>query len=262
MNDIIYIGKHTLTYNVSRHAHNSCELIYCTRGCGDFQFDGETLHYEENDLVVIPASTPHSNYSSGGFTNIHINLLDPTTPIRSPFVIHDDSNHFLLNAFTAAFYHFSTNDPYRSMLLSAYGNLISAYLAAYQTVPSRSSIVEEVEKTIIHNFPDADFELDAYLESLPFSYDYLRKVFKKEIGVTPHKYLTDKRLQAAEASLCSAAACGQSISEIAMQCGFRDPLYFSRVFKKRYGISPSQFQQQSKTGPDTPPDSDSMKIML
>ena len=51
----------------------------------------------------------------------------------------------------------------------------------------------------------------------------------------------------------------QSISEIAHLCGFREPLYLSRVFRKKYGMSPSQYQRSSQQD-DNVPDSESIKI--
>lgn len=100
-------------------------------------------------------------------------------------MIHDDSNHFILNAFNAVFYHFSDIGNRNDALLSAYGTLIISYLVSYQQIPQRSEIVEEIERTLIRNFPDANFELDSYLRTIPFNYDYLRKLFQKEMGTTP-----------------------------------------------------------------------------
>lgn len=184
---------------------------------------------------------PHSNISSEGFTNIHINMLDPTLTIKSPTIIKDDSNQFILAIFEASFFHFYTNRPEKTAFLSNYGNLLSTYLTAYQTSQPHSHVVDEIENNIIRNYADPNFELDIYLRSFPFSYDYLRKLFKKEIGVTPHKYLNDKRLQIAAESLSSSCNDGYNIAEIARQCGFREPLYFSRMFKKKYGVAPRNY---------------------
>jgi len=60
--------------------------------------------------------------------------------------------------------------------------------------------------------------------------------FKQRLGVTPLQFLTEVRLQAAEALL---ARGGHSVSESARAVGFDDPLYFSRVYRKRRGIAPS-----------------------
>lgn len=79
----------------------------------------------------------------------------------------------------------------------------------------------------------------------------------------PHKYLNDKRLQAAADYLCSIYHEGSNITEISRQCGFREPLYFSRMFKKKYGVSPSHYVELKRTEAlHQSLDPDSQKIML
>lgn len=262
MNDIVYVGRHSTVYTVSRHAHESWEYIYCTAGGGDFHFDGFDLSYKQGDVVIIPPMIPHSNTSQRGFTNIHVNMLSPILTIKEPTLITDDSNRFLLDAFTAAFYHFYSDRKDRAPLLSCYGNLISYYLIAYQTGHSRSGVVDEIEHNIINHYADCDYKLDQYLSSLPFSSDYLRKLFQKEFGVTPHQYLTNKRLQIAAEALSNAGVSGNSIADIALMCGFREPLYFSKMFKKKYGIAPSHYYKTKRSGEDVPPNSDSVKLLM
>ncbi len=258
MNDIVYAGKHASKSIVTRHQHKDTELIYCTSGGGSMLFDGLTLPYGEGDIVVIPPYLPHANSSGEGFSNIHINLADPTLVTKRPFVIHDDSNHFLLNAFSAVFFHYSELDRRNAALLSAYGDLIASYIQYYEQTTPRSTPVEDIERAIIHNYPDCDFELDSYLQGFPFNYDYLRKLFKKELGITPHQYLIDKRLQAAADYLCVLEGADGSVTEISRQCGFREPLYFSRMFKKKYGVAPSYyaaFKRQEKAAYKRDPES-------
>lgn len=263
MNNVIYAGKHLLTLSVNRHAHSSWELIYCTSGRGRFIFDDFVLPYEKGDVVVIPPFIPHSNASEEGFTNIHINMSDTALSFKSPTVIQDDSNQFILQTFNATFFIFNGDPDRRRLLLSPYGDLIYCYLVAYQKTQPLSKVVEEIESNIIANYPDCNYELDKYLQSFPFSYDYLRKLFKKEIGITPHKYLSDKRLQTAADMLTYGFSDSNNIAEISQLCGFREPLYFSRMFKKKYGVAPSYYlDAQRKLEPGDMLDSDSMKIML
>jgi AraC-like DNA-binding protein len=262
LNDIIYAGRHSITLDVSRHFHNTWELVYCTGGNGTFLFDGLALSYVQGDVVVIPPLTPHANRSDEGFTNIHLNLAETVLSFAAPVLIKDDGNGFILDAFNAAYFHYQKRQR-EPLLLSAYGSLIAALiLTGARQGAERSKIVTEIENTIIHNYADARFELDGYLKSLPFSYDYLRKLFKKELGMTPHQYLSDLRLHGA-ADLLYSSGSTYSVSEIAMLCGFREPLYFSRMFKKKYGLSPSfYYAARREPEPERMPDPDSMKIML
>ena len=262
MNKIVYVGKHLLTLSVARHAHGTWEFVYCTSGCGEFLFDDFTLHYKEGEIVVIPPYVPHSNWSRDGFTNLHVNMADINLPFKIPTVIPDDSNHFILDTINAAYFHFSGDKDARRLLLPVYGDLLFGYMMAYQTANPLSKVVEEIESTIIKNYQDCNFELDKYLQSLPFSYDYLRKLFKKELGVTPHKYLSDKRLQTAADMLNCGFSDSYNIAEISQLCGFREPLYFSRIFKSKYGVAPSHYLEEQKSISPEDLDSDSMKIKL
>lgn len=264
MNQIIYAGKHQLTYSVSKHSHGSWEFIYCTGGEGVFTFENFSLPYREGDVVVIPPFTAHTNRGTDGFTNIHLNMIDPLLSLSAPFLIRDDANHFILDAFNAAYYYFSLDAGKQSVLLSTYASLIVAQVEANQSAVRRSPAVEAIVSSIIRNYPDENYELDVFLRGLPFNYDYLRRLFQKEVGVTPHRFLSDIRLQAAAENLMISAdqTSGVSISEISRICGFREPLYFSRLFRKKYGLSPSQFQQRLQKEPSRALNEESVKIPL
>ena len=262
MNDIVYVGKHSVTYSVGRHAHTMWELIYCTSGQGLLQFEGVSIPYQTGDIIVIPPNSPHSNTSEKGFTNIHINMENATLPFKEPRLVSDDANHFILDAFYAAFFHYSGDREQRRALLSAYGALIACYMVSCQNAPGHSEIVENIEADIIHHYPDCDYDLEGYLRSFPFNYDYLRKLFKKEMGITPHQYLNNKRLQSA-AEWLTIPEHNNNVTEASHLSGFREPLYFSRMFKKKYGVSPSFYQEyMQKQLEKERPTGESMRIEM
>lgn len=247
MNDIVYTGKHLRTYTVSAHAHDSWELIYCTGGCGELNFaDGFILKYGIGDVVIIPPGLIHSNMSETGFTNIHLNIADAALTLKSPDIVSDDADRHILHAFTDAFYYYYSQFEKKQIILSALGGLIVNYMIAYRENTSMSKIVETIKSSIVQNFQDCDYALDEYLHSLPFSYDYLRKLFKSEVGITPHAFLADMRMKTAEKLLCSIDGSGNNISKIAQMCGYDEPLYFSRVFKKQYGCSPANYVKKCR----------------
>ena len=260
MNEIIYAGKHLITFSVSRHAHSSWEFIYCTSGSGRLIFDGGEITYQAGDVIAIPPLLYHQNESVSGFTNIHLNIRDAALNLKVPTLIRDDGNHFILDAFTAAFYHFGLNPGRQTMVLSAYANLIVGLILDGLNAPLRNPIVDEIMNSIVLSYPDENFELDQYLRSLHFNYDYLRKLFKREVGVTPHQFLVDTRLQAAAESLAGSEGRVVNISDAAHLCGFREPLYFSKVFRKKYGMSPSRFQACILEQHTAAPDGQSVKI--
>ena len=261
MNDIIFAGKHVLTYNVSRHKHKNWELIYCTGDSGKFVFSDLELPYTEGDIVIIPPEIPHENVSSAGFTNIHLNIDQATLAFRQPTVVRDDGNHSLLHLFSDSYYLFCGDPERRAALLSSYGNLIVRHISLNRAAHPKNRVVEEIEQSIVQNYANPNYELDAVLSSMPYCYDYLCRLFRQEVCTTPHKYLTNLRLQVAADMLLSGYTEG-GIAEIAHMCGFRDPLYFSRLFKKRYEVSPSVYCRQKLQEQSGNEDSDSQKISL
>lgn len=246
MNNISYIAKNLKTLATHKHCHNDWELVYCTSGEGRFSFGDETLSYSEGDIVIIPPNTPHMNNSDSGFTNIHANISDATLPFKEPTVITDDSDGHILRAFTDAFYYFSSKMDNRQIIVAAFGNLIVNYVIAFRNNKPLRNIVEVIKSDIMRNFTNCDYELDKFLKTIPFSYDYLRKLFKSEMGMTPHNYLISLRMQMAEKHLCSTHGVEQNISQIAYICGYSEPLYFSRVFKKNFGCSPKAYAEKMR----------------
>ena len=261
MNDIIFAGKHVLTYNVSRHQHKNWELVYCTGESGKFVFSGLELPYAQGDIVIIPPEVPHENVSCAGFTNIHLNIDNATLSFRQPTLVRDDMNQTILHLFADAYYLFCGAPERRAALLSAYGSLIVRHVTLSQASKPCNRVVEAIEQSIAQHYADPDYELDEVLASMPYCYDYLCRLFRQEVNTTPHKYLTNLRLQVAADMLLSGCTDG-GIAEIARLCGFRDPLYFSRLFRKRYDVSPSAYCQQKLQESDVARDSDSQKIAL
>lgn len=243
MNEPIFVGKHPTTHSVQQHAHDEWETIYCTSGTGEVVFEnGSRLQYTEGETVVIPAGIQHSNQSESGFTNLHMRLRDATFPYRTAVKVSDDKEKHLLTFFSEAFYYFDSDIHRKELILSALGEVVASYIITFLSQTSYSDVVEHIRNDILRNFSDADYSLEETLHAIPLNYDYVRKTFKKEIGATPHEYLTAMRMKKAK-TLLSVIHGEYFISEVAELCGFSEPLYFTRVFKKTFGMSPTAFNK-------------------
>lgn len=130
-----------------------------------------------------------------------------------------------------------------SAVFSALGDLIVACIAEYRRAKLHP-VAERLKDDIEKNFSDATYSADVGIRKLPLNYDYVRKLFKRETGVTPHEYLNELRMQRAQKLILGGVSNSYSnytVSQIAEACGFAEPLYFSRVFKQRFGQSPMQY---------------------
>ncbi len=250
MNSILYVGEHAKTFEVLWHTHQEWELVYCTGGEGAFQFEGgASIAYREGDVVVIPPRTPHTNLSSDGFTNIHMRMDTPAFHAKSAFRMSDDAEGRFGFAFREAKYFYGADVTKKELVLEALGDLIASYFMVRLSNSGFSEPVEQIRVAIMHSYTQPDFALDETIRELPFHYDYLRKLFKKEVGVTPLEYMTGLRMKKAETMLSSAWSRDYSVAEVAEMCGYSDPLYFSRVFNKHYGCSPSAFAKRCAARP-------------
>ena len=245
MNTILFVGEHPKTYDVRWHTHDHWELVYCTSGRGSFRFEnGTIMNYQAGEMVVIPPKERHANSSTEGFTNIHLTMAEPSFPYRTAFRVADDEAGSLRMAVSQAKIYYMTPVKKRELVLAALGDLIASYIVVFRSNTEFSEPVERIRNAIIHNYARADFALDEVIREMPFHYDYLRKLFKKEVGVSPLEYMTSLRMKSAETLLTSMWTNEYTISEIAQMCGFEDALYFSRVFKKYYGCAPSNFSKR------------------
>ncbi len=106
-----------------------------------------------------------------------------------------------------------------------------------------SKYTEEALSVIHSSYSDFDLGVKSIAESLSISDGHLSHLFKKETGLTINDYLTRYRIQT---SMNLLKDCRIKVYEAAEQCGYRDIRYFSTLFKKITGVSPSDYQNNSK----------------
>lgn len=245
MNDLIYAGNANPADGKSPHIHNGYEII-CFAQYGEVECNGRIYAFSEGDAAIIPPLTPHNTrYAEGSMRAI---LDKALLPVRSVTAIRAGEAEGLFDAVRRASALMGAPEQ-KQVLIAAYGNLIAAFVTAYSGATEFSPVVAAVKGNIDANFGDGTFSLEGSLRNLPLNYDYIRKLFLKEVGVTPHEYLTRRRMERARDIILSGATNRYSqytVSQIAEACGFTEPLYFSKVFKKYFGMSPSEYGRQNK----------------
>lgn len=112
-------------------------------------------------------------------------------------------------------------------------------LAEWRTNGVRALLVRA--KEYIDNSYDKSISLEEVAAKIGISSFYLSKLFKDKYQVTFIDYLTNIRLQKAKELLLDGTI---PLKEIALTIGYKDPNYFSRVFKKEVGMSPREYRNQ------------------
>ena len=106
---------------------------------------------------------------------------------------------------------------------------------------STKSFVLRAQEYVRDNFADAGLSLDSVCEVLGVSNSYFSTIFKKETGNSFISYLTDYRMDQAARRLLET---NEKSYIIAKEVGYTDPNYFSYVFKRKFGVSPSKYRTE------------------
>lgn len=237
MNKIVFAGK----ISQGKQPVSRFYEIILPSGDGEIIFADEKFCFFENCAVCVP---PLCAYEITGQAGALLVTLDKALlPFKRPVILRDESAQIRYAAERAEEY-FAENPDGNALICDALGELIAAYVITFSPREKYSPVTETLRLEIEKKVSDPTFSAVDAIKKLPLNGDYVRKLFKKEVGLTPHDFLLSKRMQLA-AKLLSSGISNQysnySVSQIAEACGFAEPLYFSRVFKKHFGVSPSKY---------------------
>lgn len=134
----------------------------------------------------------------------------------------------------------------QQVLAGATDNLLGLFYSAQQAPPAaEAQNANVIEQAITHIQNEFAHELNMELlaQELGVSYSWFRSSFAAHTGLSPHQYLLELRIVRARSLL---AETDLSVKEIAIQMGFEDEFYFSRLFRQKLNLSPSQWRDRSR----------------
>ncbi|NDW10630.1 response regulator [Dysgonomonas sp. 520] len=124
----------------------------------------------------------------------------------------------------------------RGKIVSALGdNVESESLSKYD-----KEFMEQINRLIEENMDNDQFSVANITQSLSVSRSLLHVKMKSLLNISIGDYIRKKRLNKA----CELLSNGYNVSETAYRTGFSDPNYFSKSFKKEYGVSPTEYQKK------------------
>ena len=114
----------------------------------------------------------------------------------------------------------------------------------YQQNPFKASrseyeIIFDVKEMIDYQYKDRP-GVDSITDAVAIDRNYVDQLFRRKIGMSIKQLVMKKQLDAAKKEI---AFTDKAIHHVAYDLGYRDPGYFNRIFKKREGITPSEFRE-------------------
>lgn len=124
----------------------------------------------------------------------------------------------------------------------AYGTPVSGKYDGFTKEPSRqSTLTDQIIEYISQHYADIQ-DLSFVVDVFHYSTVHVNSLFKNRLGVSLWRYVLHIRLDRA----CDMLVNGIHASEVALSCGFKDYSTFYRMFKKSYGITPTECRRMGK----------------
>lgn len=242
------------------HCHDGhIEVSYVISGTGQYKIDGEVYDVAEGDVMIFNPGVYHQALGAKGqFTELFVGFCDVDMNGRKnrfevpdmPIIHTGGELKQRLSRLAASIdTENAEQKPGRYFMLRTYLEQMLILIAREQAAPvkyGKGYAFESVNKKyvteqIINYFEEHYAErisLDTIAENMYLSPYYISRVFKSETGDTPIHHLINIRLERAM-ELLKSGSCN-SIREAAESVGYEDVYHFSKLFKKKYNVSPSK----------------------
>ena len=243
---ISYIGKARLTtVPYFPHDHPYYEVSYIHEGNGYMPTSGEPIRFSSGCIFIIPPKTTHTLISDNGHVAtsmlIESELLNN---IKNTVCIVDNKEkeaEALIKIMNARE---STLNEYMEHLAKAFVLLLLELINEINELhQEHAKAIDDIINGIEKNFSDPEFKAKSLLTTSAYAEDYIRSIFKEQTGMTPNQMLSETRLNNARNIILNSKN-EISVANIALKSGFDDLAYFSKAFKKRFGMSPTEYKEK------------------
>ncbi|MDD6072152.1 MAG: AraC family transcriptional regulator [Clostridiales bacterium] len=231
------------------------QLLYVASGKAHFHFGDKEEIVTAGHMVLYRPKEPQK-YEYYGIDQtevywVHFTGGNVTNILRS-YGITDDMKMFYCGSGLEYQNYFRTMIQELQMCKEDYSEMLEIYLRQILIKIHRfiyaaakvdnSLIAEEIDKAIMHfnEHYNEDISIEEYAKTHNMSTSWFIRNFKQYTGSTPMQYILSIRIYNAESLLKSNL---YNVTEIARIVGYDNPLYFSRIFKKVKGLSPSEYRK-------------------
>ncbi|KQV11364.1 AraC family transcriptional regulator [Rhizobium sp. Root1203] len=253
--DMECLSASFLTHEYAPHAHDTFSIGAIESGSQIARVKGKREETGPGDLYLIDPGVVHDGAPGGeGYryrmiypdTTLLVDILEdvsgkvfnatPSFPKELPrdpqMAIAFHAAHRALETGAGAL---ESEEGMLQLLAALFDRHGSAVIVPLDTM--ERTAVARARDYLIENF-DTDIGLEEVAKVTGLSRAHLIRAFRKEYHITPHAFLTDKRVREARKLLRA----GQAPADVAIQCGFADQAHFTRHFKARTGVTPGQFR--------------------
>ncbi len=230
------------TRSYPQHRHDVAEITCYLEGEGVLKTERGDIPFCKGTVIVIPAGIRHGSVSHAPFKNVSVHTDELPDRIQE-FLVGKDNESGDVQRFSELLFRLSFCGEDKRVLtqsvFTAYRELVFDLI-----IKSEGDFLAAFKNKLVQSVGGGEFDFSEAVRESGYAEDYLRVLFKNRYGVTPHAYLTALRMEYAQ-TLIKTYGDKRKICEIAWACGYSDPLYFSKLFKKTYGCSPRAYIEKT-----------------
>lgn len=248
------IGGSEYQYHVKRpEGYNWHQILFSAKGRGCLKFDSTAVTLEENCLFFLPAGYPHEYFPVGNSWDVRWTAFDGYAcrhilsefGMTKPVSVKLEDPAPMQSLFNKMLGAQKSDIVYGDYTCSG---LIYQYMIEFHRLCSdksltggvdRSDILVPVLNYIDENFRE-NFPMTVLAEQAGVSPQHLCRIFKQTMNMRPNEYLTRRRIKEAKQLLTDTRL---TVAEVGERSGFPDTSYFSTVFKRYEGTSPSEYKK-------------------
>jgi len=238
----MYIDKSSRQYySFPVHQHDCWEITINLQGSGTATINGLSYPFQPGTIFCLAPGIRHGKVSQDGFIDGSLMLRD-FVPFSSSDIYHfeDDANATVQHLFGLMFEIMIKDGPNAQAIIHSLADAIYQLMISWSQTANRNPVVERFQKLLLENLSNPDFDLASVRKTSGYSSSYFRKLFKRITGHTPLGYITHMRIEYARRQIQQYFGV-RSMKEIALNSGFSDPYYFSRIFRQVTGLSPMKY---------------------
>lgn len=227
------------------------QFVYIAQGKGAFRTArGETALHGGSFIVLIPGTwhwyrpNPETGWIEYwvGFEGDYPHLLRTRGFLGpEPTVLEAGEHETIIALYNRILDGVLTEKPGYQQIISSLIPLLYAEVMSYAHQPEISPSKRESFEKIIFIFQSniySSIDMESLAKNLNLNYDSFREDFKAYTGLSPYQYFLQMKINKAKELLSDGVL---SVKEISYKLSFDNPYYFSRFFKKKTGVSPSQW---------------------
>lgn len=221
--------------------HYMLSLRIDAEGKTEFDFGNKIYELEKNDLIFIPPNKPYVRKTKK--EELIVFHFRSDNLINNDITIIKNINSKIADLFREGYKTAVTQQKNYKLKLKSV--LYSVLFELNE--PMYSPSIKQATRYINQNYSSCDFRICEVAKNLHMSESCLRKLFKKEVGLSPKKYCDKLRFERATHLLETDYL---SIETVAEMVGFSNAKNFSTAFRNKYGVPPSCYKFTNETQKD------------